>query len=97
MFTTDRSSLYCASELSKDLNVPFVYTLIGPTGIMAYMHSLFCTQRPTFLLFVLERNAPGDEVSSGAALLGNDLPHLVMAVGALKRCLHRGEKKVSAH
>lgn len=55
-----------------------------------YMHSLICMQRPTFLLFVLERDAPGDEVSSSAALLSDDLPHLVMAVGALEGCLRRG-------
>lgn len=31
VFTSDRSSLYCASELCKDLNVTFVYTFIGAT------------------------------------------------------------------
>lgn len=46
-------------------------------------------QLPTFLLFVLQRYIPGDEVSSSAAFFSNDLPHLVMAVGALKRCLHK--------
>lgn len=54
------------------------------------MHGLICMRRPTFLLFVLERDAPGDEVSSSAALLGDDLPHLVMAVGALEGCLRGG-------
>lgn len=54
-----------------------------------YTQGLICMQRPTFLLFVLQRDAPGDEVPGSAALLGDDLPHLVMAVGALKGSLHR--------
>lgn len=44
-------------------------------------------QLPTFLLFVLQRYTPGNEVSSSTSLFSNYLPHLVMAVGALKRRL----------
>ena len=56
------------------------------------LHRKFCFQLPTFLLFVLQRYTPGDEVSSSTTLFSDDLPHLVMAVGALKRGLR--EKQI---
>lgn len=62
-------------------------------GILACTESLFCIQLRTFLLFVLERYTPGNEVSSSTALFSNYLPHLVMAVGALKRRLQERQIK----